>query len=354
MNETRRLIEETAARIFKDLCTQETINAAETGAWPTDLWSALEESGLTLAAIPEDRGGAGGDLGDSLAVLKWAGRCAAPLPLAETLVGAWMLSESGMSVPPGPIGVSTDRHDSLELRLVEGGWLLSGSLRSVPWPNEVRNVVVLATDGADDRRVCLVNPETGAPTRGADLAGEPRGDFTFDEVIVAPGRCALAPDSVTPESVLRMGALCKAATMAGALERVLELTVEHANVRVQFGRPIGAFQAIRQQIALLATQVAAANRAAQIAVEAAERGVGEIEIAVAKARVGEAAALGASIAHQVHGAMGITYEHTLHHFTRRIWTWRDDFGPERHWERDLGRKALANGADALWPFVTSV
>lgn len=351
MNDTRQLIEETAARIFSDHCTPDVVNAAESGVFPDGLWNALEESGLTLAAIPEDHGGAGGSLGDSFAVLKWAGRVAAPVPLAETLIGAWVLAESGMDVPRGPLGVSTAMPRVLDLRIVEGGWLMGGSLADVPWPAAVGNVVLLAGDGSETR-VCLVNPETGSPTGRADLAGEPRGDFTFEEVIIAPGKCAHLPETVTPETILRMGALCKAILMAGALERVLELTVEHANVREQFGRPIGSFQAVRQQVAQLATQVAAANRAAQVAAEAAQRGYAATEIAVAKARVGEAATVGAAIAHQVHGAMGITYEHTLHHFTRRIWTWRDDFAPEHYWQRELGHKALANGADGLWPFVT--
>jgi acyl-CoA dehydrogenase len=58
------------------------------------------------------------------------------------------------------------------------------------------------------------------------------------------------------------------------------------------------------------------------------------------------------IAHQVHGAMGFTYEHRLHHYTKRLWSWRDDFGTEVYWNTLLGRKALEVGGDGLWPFLT--
>jgi len=68
--------------------------------------------------------------------------------------------------------------------------------------------------------------------------------------------------------------------------------------------------------------------------------------------VGDAAGAGAAIAHQVHGAMGFTYEHTLHHSTRRLWGWREEFGNETLWAERLGRMVAAQGADALWPFVT--
>jgi acyl-CoA dehydrogenase len=75
-------------------------------------------------------------------------------------------------------------------------------------------------------------------------------------------------------------------------------------------------------------------------------------IAVAKARVGEAAGTVAAIGHQVHAAMGFTREHTLQYRTRRLWSWRDEFGNETHWQRQLGELAVEHGGDGLWPFLT--
>ena len=129
--------------------------------------------------------------------------------------------------------------------------------------------------------------------------------------------------------------------------------MRYAGERVQFGRPIGKFQAVQQQVASLAAQAACAGASADAAVAAAERGDATFEIACAKARVGEAAGVAAAIAHQVHGAMGFTREHRLHRFTRRLWAWREEFGDEAYWWRWLGRIALAKHGDGLWPYLTA-
>ena len=80
--------------------------------------------------------------------------------------------------------------------------------------------------------------------------------------------------------------------------------------------------------------------------------IGLFAVAVAKSRIGEAAGRGAEIAHQVHGAMGFTREHNLHYSTRRLWSWRDEFGNESYWQTRLGRAVAASGADALWPMLS--
>jgi acyl-CoA dehydrogenase len=122
---------------------------------------------------------------------------------------------------------------------------------------------------------------------------------------------------------------------------------------VQFGKPIASFQAIQQQLAVLAGYVAAAGIAAEAAIcdlEETERL--SRSAAVAKIRCGEAAGAAASIAHQVHGAIGITKEHSLHFATRRLWSWRAEFGAESSWAERIGRAVAAAGADAYWPQMT--
>ena len=122
---------------------------------------------------------------------------------------------------------------------------------------------------------------------------------------------------------------------------------------MQFGRPIGRFQAIQQNLAVLAGQAAAATAAAEAAIEVAVRDLGSPLVAAAKIRTGEAAGIGASIAHQVHGAIGFTQEHRLHYSTRRLWSWRDEFGNEAYWARRLGGVVAAAGADRLWHGITA-
>src|SRR5439155_7009539 len=111
--------------------------------------------------------------------------------------------------------------------------------------------------------------------------------------------------------------------------------------------------AIQQNLAVLAGHAAAADIAAAHAFRAADRGDAAFEIGVAKVRAGEAAGIGASIAHQVHGALGFTYEHDLQFVTRRLWAWRAEFGGEGWWATALGREVAGWGADALWSTVTS-
>jgi len=162
-------------------------------------------------------------------------------------------------------------------------------------------------------------------------------------------RCTQGAFSDLDAGALRaMGAVMRSAQMAGALQRILEASVQYAIERVQFGRPIGRFQAVQQNLAVLAGQAAAATAAAEAAIEAAANNLDSIAVAAAKIRAGEAAGIGAAIAHQVHGAIGFTQEHRLHYSTRRLWSWRDEFGNEAYWARQLGGKVAAAGADCLW------
>ena len=154
------------------------------------------------------------------------------------------------------------------------------------------------------------------------------------------------------DSVHLRGALARAAQMVGALERALELSVAYAQERKQFGREIGKFQAIQQDLALAAAEVSAAAAAVSFAVDQAESGNGDLAIAAAKIRVGQAAGVVAKIAHQVHGAMGLTEEYPLQLATRRLWSWRDEFGTESRWAAYLGRALTARGAEAFWPLTT--
>ncbi len=155
-----------------------------------------------------------------------------------------------------------------------------------------------------------------------------------------------------------MGATVRSMQIAGALETVLALSVAYANERVAFERKIGKFQAVQQNLARLAGETAAALAAAGSAADTIAQSAGAddtllLEAAAAKIRSGEAAAEGASIAHQVHGAIGFTKEHVLHRFTLRMLAWRDDFGSESYWAERLGSMIAARGADKFWPLLAS-
>jgi alkylation response protein AidB-like acyl-CoA dehydrogenase len=344
------IITDTATKIFADLCEAKTINAAEKGEWPTELWDALEESGLPLTWVSDEFGGAGAELLDGFAVLRVAGNHAAPVPLAETLLAGWLLGEAGIEAPAGPMTIAPVHEDGI---LALSGGKLSGRARKVPFASASKHFAVLAKDGGG-MAVALVAADAVTINAGRNIAGEPSDEVSFDGA--AP--IAVKPATVDLPALIRLGAAVRAQQMAGALAHVLDASVQFALDRVQFGRPIAKFQAVQHNLAQLADEAAAAGAAADAAAEAiatygiaAERAVAEC--AIAKLRVGEAASTGAAIAHQVHGAMGFTYEHTLHHSTRRLWSWREEFGNETYWALRIGRMVADRGADDLWPFLTA-
>jgi len=344
MNELRDILTSTATRLLGTEVTKESLQEAEAGTWPAALWDALETNGLACPLVPEAQGGAGGSWEDAHVLLHAAGRHAAPVPLAETILASALLAGAGVDIPDGPLTVAPVRAGEA---LTLSGARLDGTVTGVPWGRAATRVAVTARlDGRP--HLALVDPARARCTPDRNLALEPRDTLAFDGTLV---------DAAVPlddgDVAWRLGALVRAVQMAGALEALLEQSVRYANERVQFGRPIGKFQAVQQELAVLAEHVAAAGIAAEVACRAAGRGDAAFEIAVAKVRAGDAARVGAGIAHQVHGAIGFTYEHALHFSTRRLWAWRAEFGGETHWAAVLGRAALARGADALWPDVTA-
>ena len=349
MSDLGRLLSDTVTRLFNDLVTKELIESAEKGVWPDKLWRALEEGGLTLPLVSESSGGAGGVWADAHTVVRAAGKHAAPLPLAETIVAGWLLGQAGLDVPLGPLTIAPGhRDDRLRVERAGSGWRLHGTAARVPWGAAAGHVVVVA-EGEGATMVALVARGAAAVTADRNLALEPRDTLVFDG---APAEAA-APARLAADAVALYGAMVRSAQMAGALESLLEQSVRYATERKQFGRPIGNFQAIQHNLALLAGHVAAAGIAAEQAFVAADRGEPRLPVAAAKVRAGEAAGLGAGIAHQVHGAIGFTYEHSLHFATRRLWSWRAEFGSESQWAQALGRTVAARGAERLWPDLTA-
>ena len=351
MSELGTLLGPTVTRLFTDLVTKELIESAEKGAWPDKLWRALEEGGLTLPLVPEAAGGAGGTWQDAHLVVRAAGKHNAPVPLAETIVAGWILAEAGLEVPLGPLTLAPV-HEDEKLTLARPGdsWRLSGTVSRVPWGAAAGHVVALAeTNGAPI--VALVRQGAGRVTADRNLALEPRDTLAFDGAPVV----AAAPtgDRVGADAIRVHGAMIRAAQMAGAVESLLEQSVRYATERKQFGRPIGTFQAIQHNLAIVAGHVAAAGIAAEHAFRAADRGDSAFEVAVAKVRAGEAAGVCAGLAHQAHGAIGFTYEHSLHFSTRRLWSWRAEFGSESRWAMVLGQRVAAAGADRLWTELTA-
>lgn len=349
MSQARQLIAETVERIFSEALDPETIARAESGTWLDALWASVDEAGLPRALLGAELGGAEGDWLDVFEVARACGRHSLPLPLVETTLAAWALAEAGLEVPEGPLGLALEpiaAQDEVSLQRIPWG-------RSTPWVVGLRR----EHEGA---RLALWSSRGARLEKGHNLALEPRDTL---HLRTAPSATSASP--VEPTTLMLYGALLRCGQMAGALERILDQSATYATERVQFGRPIGSFQILQQELARLAGQVAEATTASEIAFRAATEATpgaaGQIgvagdpafEIACAKVVVGEAAELGPRIAHQIHGAIGFTYEHSLHFATRRLWAWRAEFGTTEHWAARLGEAIQESHAGAIWPLVTA-
>jgi acyl-CoA dehydrogenase len=350
MNEMTNDLVRTIDRIADDVCTKSLREKAESGEWPVELWRALEETGLTKATLPEIAGGADLPFADAMTILRRSAFHALPVPLAETMLAGRILVSAGLDVPEGPLTVvPVTTSEVFTVASSGNSFTVSGNARRIPWGNACKHAVI-AADVDGKSVIGLIKTAGTVRLIEKNLAGEPRAHLEFNKTPFE----GMATFNNARSRIELEGALYRSVQMASALERILSYSIQYANERTQFGRPIGKFQAVQHMLAVLAGHTAAASAAAHAAVEGADAAPHELAVAIAKARTGEAAGKGAEIAHQVHAAMGFTREHNLHFSTRRLWSWRDEFGNEAYWQTKIGKLVAAQSPDALWAMLTAL
>lgn len=344
MNEMSGILFDTARRLFDERAGEAVARASRAGELVDTAWNAAVEAGLPLALLNEEQGGFGLLPADAFELLRIGGSFASPIPLGETMVANWLLAGAGL--PPAD-GAATFAVAGIgAISETAHGWAVAAEAWSIPWAAQAETLVLLSGDKL--ARIAKTDVGIVATTPAGELS---RADIALG-LALPKGDAAVLPAAVDADRLFAIGALIRAMEMAGALRSVLDIAVRYAGERVQFGKPLAKFQAIQQQLAIVAGEVAVANAAADLAAEAFG-GAGEgLAIAVAKSRVGEAAGVVSTIAHQVLGAIGFTEEHSLHLFTRSLWAWREEYGSERYWQRRLGDAALNGGGGNFWTFVT--
>jgi acyl-CoA dehydrogenase len=351
--ESENIVAETAEKIFADLADAQTINNDKKGSWKAPLWQALTEAGLPLSWVPEDCDGSGASLAEGFSVLSAAGRFAIAVPLAETMLAGWLLSQSKIASPEGMMTVApASPKDRIA---VSADGTLSGRARGVPFAKDAKYIAVLAS-GASGFSIALVDAAKCRIEAGLNLASDASDTVTFNNV--HPVAIKPAPKGFDQNALMLMGGVARSLQIAGALESMLDISVRYSNERVAFEKKISKFQAVQHNLARLAGESAAALAAATSAADTIANSTSFddaafLEAASAKIRCSEAAEKGGAIAHQVHGAIGFTIEHILHRYTLRALAWRDDFGSESYWAVELGKMVAARGADELWPLVAS-
>jgi acyl-CoA dehydrogenase len=304
-----------------------------------DLWRRLNDLGLVRLTGAESSGGSGAGWLEAAELIAAAVHHGVRIPLAEhDLLACWLLDAIGL-----PVDDAVQTVCLLDDR---------GVATAVPWAAGAdRIVVVWKTDY--EYRVADVGVEALVITPGTNMIGEPRDTVTADPTILRG-----APVAGALVAQLRLkSALVRSIQVCAALDRVLELSVEHAASRIQFGRPLARFQAVQNLIADIAAEAALARAATEAALTAAvtsEWSASNLEflVAVARSCAGHAASVVVRNAHQVHGAIGTTREHRLHEFTRAALAWRSEFGSVQYWDDQVTAAAVEASATGLWSLIT--
>jgi len=343
MSDLARPLADAADRLFSR-SEPAALAAADAGQWQQALWDAVEDLGAAQLLVPEDRGGAGGDWLDACALLERAGAEGVPLPLTEAVLAGWLRARAGLGAgAPGPVAFAFTGAD---LSVASGDLDLDEP--AVPWALEAAHAAFVGGNAEQDARLLWL-PRTACHVHAVGRRVDPAGRVACK----APGgavECLPLP-GLTVADIRARAALLTAAEMAGALGRVLELSLAYTAERVQFGRAIGQFQAVQHQLAQLAEEAAATRVAVQAAALSEGTSWFVAAAATAKLRAGEAAGLAARIGHQLHGAIGVTAEHALHRSTLRLHAWRDEHSTEADWARALVQAVRRRGVRSAWHAV---
>jgi alkylation response protein AidB-like acyl-CoA dehydrogenase len=307
-------------RLLENHCTPAVVRAIESGGSTQALWAELHDSGYLDALLPESAGGAELSLAQVGPLLQALGGFAVPLPVAETMAARALLARSGIESPAGAIVLATQAGKA-----------------AVPFAKVAHHALI----------------DTGSQLRLVDLAA-PR-DAGSHQALAAdipadlPGVTLARPE----RGLLPLLAVIRACAIAGAGDRLLNMTVAYANERVQFGKPIGRQQAVQQQLAVMAEHVIACRIAAQIG-SASGLDPSLFAAATAKQVTSAAAAVIANIAHAVHGAIAISAQCNVQLYSRRLHEWRLTDGSQVYWARVLGSARLARAALPTVAFIGQV
>lgn len=321
------LLLDSFVKLLGEVSTPAQVRALEAGGPVDPVWSALSESGFLDALLVESQGGAGLDLSDVAPLLLALGAHAVALPVAETMAARALLGAAAVEHPGGPVVLA-------DFRAGPGGLV----------PTAACSTHALADMGDCLALFAIADLDTRRPGIHGSLA------LAFGDVGSAP-RLAEIP---RPAAGLRaIAAVIRAASIAGAAGRVLDMTVAYAGERLQFGKPIGKQQAVQQQLAVMAERSVAARMAALIGCSDGLDPRPAIA-AVAKQVTSAAAIEIANIAHAVHGAIGISEEYDLQLFTRRLHEWRMADGSESWWAARLGEWRLQSSDASSVDYIRGI
>src|SRR4030042_1439695 len=365
LSEEQEMLRKTARDFLADKCSKKFLKQMEEGetGYSRDLWQEMAELGWMGLAFPGKYGG--GDIGflDLAVLLEEMGRACLPGPFFSAVVlGGLSILDIGSEeqkqeyLPELIRGekiftlalTEPDYHNydassvTVEAIRDDGDYVISGTKLFVPDAHIAHYLLCVAKTKPRSGITMFLADAKNPGIKYAILktiAGDKLCEVVFDQVPLPAanilGRLNQGWSAV--QRIMQRAAVGKCCEMVGIVQRVLEMTVDYAKERKQFDRPIGSFQVIQHYCADMATDVDGARFSTyQAAWMLSERLPCTKEVAIAKAWVGQASQRVFALAHQIHGAIGVTVEHDLHYYTRRAKGAELAFG-----DADFDRKRVA-------------
>lgn len=345
MNAAEAALLRRADRLLAAAVTPDLLAAMAEGGFAGALWATLEGAGVLRAGLPAELGGLSLGLAPLLALTRLCAGHAAPLPVAETLLGQYALALAAMAPPLGPLSLGPATAGPADCGF--DGRLLSGTLPALPWARHATAAVLVLEMPEGPRTILTGRPAIGVP--GLNRAGEPR-----DQVLLAetPVLAAGPPgQGLSPQGLFELGALFRAAAMVGVLDRLLALVQAVLKLRRADGRRPLTEPQVAPVLAELAAEVAVAQAVFKAATAAAGRGAAGFEIGCAKLRVSRAARRGATLATRLLGPASLAVDHPLGPLAARLRAWAGEYGGEDLWACRIAATAQAAGEGGLWPLL---
>ena len=359
LNEAQQMLKTSAQEFLAAECPDTYVREMEVDerGYTPEMWSKIAEQGWLGLIFPEKYGGIGLDFMDLTILLEEMGRYLLPGPYFSTVVtGGMAIMDAGNEEQQQQyLGQISEGQLLVTLALVEPSarwdgegvqttatqngdtWTLNGTKLFVSNAHISDLYVVAARTGQGEKDVTLfLVPRTAdgiTETLLKTIASDRQSEVVLMDVSVPASDMLgeLNQGWSTVEKVLKWGAVGKCAEMVGGGQQVLDMTVEYAKQRTQFGRPIGTFQAIQHHCANMATDVEGSKYITyQAAWHLSEGNSSDREVAMAKAWVSEAYRRVCALGHQCHGAIGFTKEHNMQLYSRRAKAAELAFGDADH------------------------
>jgi alkylation response protein AidB-like acyl-CoA dehydrogenase len=366
LNEAQQQLLNAAKRFFENECPPSLVREMEADdrGFSPGMWRQMADLGWLGLPFPETYGGAAMGCVDLAVLMKQAGRALCPSPYIATvvlaggaiaaagsdlqkqghlpriaagdMVVAFAAQESAKYDDPGAIKASA--HES------NGEYVLNGRKMFVEFAGAADRLLVTAKTASGDVGAYIIDRQAPGVTLTplSTMARDRQCEVTLESVRV-PKSDAINGRDVWPavDGAIQRGVVALSAYMVGAAERIHEMATDFAKNRVQFGRPIGSFQAIQHYLAQMATEIVGADTMTFYAAWTLDSGLPSREpVALAKILAGDTLKNASSVGSQIHGGIGFNEDVDTTLFLRRGKQLQLSMGPSGYWEDVLAAELL--------------